>query len=52
MKTKITLTIEENTIKKAKSYAKHTSRSFSELVENYLEILIEKNYDRTGLSPN
>jgi hypothetical protein len=31
MTTKLTLTIEEDIIKKAKSYAKHTGRSLSEL---------------------
>jgi len=51
MKTKLTLTIHDYTIKKAKSYAKHTGRSLSKLIENYLEILTEENYDRTGLSP-
>jgi len=51
MTTKLTLTVEESTIKKAKLYAKHTGRSLSELIENYLETLTEENADKTGLSP-
>lgn len=45
MRTKLTLTVEESVIKKAKSYAKHTGRSLSELIENYLETLTEENKD-------
>jgi len=51
MTTKLTLTVEESTIKKAKLYAKNTGRSLSELVENYLEILTEENTDKSDLSP-
>ena len=51
MTTKLTLTVEESTIKKAKLYAKHTGRSLSELIENYLETLTEDNTDKTELSP-
>lgn len=51
MTTKLTLTVEESTIKKAKLYAKHTGRSLSELIENYLETLTEENVNKTGLSP-
>ncbi|MBS1500469.1 MAG: hypothetical protein JST32_00305 [Bacteroidetes bacterium] len=50
MTTKLTLTVEENTIKKAKLYAKNTGRSLSELVENYLEALTDENQDKTGFS--
>ena len=39
MTTKLTLTVEKSTIEKAKSYAKHTGRSLSELVEKYLETI-------------
>jgi 2-hydroxy-3-keto-5-methylthiopentenyl-1-phosphate phosphatase len=45
MTTKLTLTVEKNVIEKAKSYAKHTGRSLSELVENYLETLTEVKED-------
>ena len=51
MITKLTLTVEESTIKKAKLYAKSTGRSLSELIENYLETLTESNKDQTDLSP-
>jgi formiminotetrahydrofolate cyclodeaminase len=50
MTTKLTLTVEKNVIEKAKSYAKHTGRSLSELVENYLETLTEVKGD-DELSP-
>jgi uncharacterized protein (DUF3820 family) len=51
MTTKLTLTVEESVIKKAKSYAKNTGRSLSELVENYLNTLTSKDSD-TGISPD
>jgi hypothetical protein len=51
MTTKLTLTIEKNTIEKAKLYAKKTGRSLSELIENYLEALTAVNEDKTELSP-
>jgi len=51
MTTKLTLTVEKTVIQKAKSYAKHTGRSLSELVENYLETLTEENSSKEGLSP-
>jgi formiminotetrahydrofolate cyclodeaminase len=39
MSTKLTLTIEKSVIERAKTYAKNTGRSLSELVENYLAII-------------
>ena len=39
MTTKLTLTVEDTVIKKAKRYAKQTGRSLSELVEKYLDEL-------------
>ncbi|MDQ0636690.1 formiminotetrahydrofolate cyclodeaminase [Pedobacter sp. W3I1] len=39
MTTKLTLTVQKSTIEKAKSYARHTGRSLSELVEKYLETI-------------
>jgi hypothetical protein len=50
MNTKLTLTIEKSIIERAKSYAKNTGRSLSELVENYLEKIIEEN-SKEELSP-
>jgi len=41
MNSKLTLTIEESTIRKAKKYAKLSGRSLSNLVESYLEKLTQ-----------
>ena len=43
MTTKLTLTVEKSIIEKAKSYAKNTGRSLSELIENYLESITQDN---------
>jgi hypothetical protein len=43
--------VEDTIIKKAKSYAKETGRSLSELIENYLGTLIEEHRDKEMLSP-
>jgi hypothetical protein len=40
MNTKLTLTIEQTVIEKAKNYARKKERSLSDLVENYLKALI------------
>lgn len=50
MTTKLTLTVEKTVIERAKSYAKKTGRSLSELIENYLETITEEN-NNTDLSP-
>lgn len=42
MTTKLTLTVEKSVIERAKSYAKQTGRSLSELIENYLETLTQE----------
>ncbi|TFF37552.1 DUF6364 family protein [Mucilaginibacter psychrotolerans] len=47
MTTKLTLTVEESVIKKAKLYAKQTGRSLSELIETYLETLTEEQHSET-----
>ena len=39
MKKKLTLTLEENVIEKAKTYAKEEGTSVSSLVENYLKVI-------------
>jgi hypothetical protein len=39
MDTKLTLTIEQSVIERAKCYAKTKERSLSDLVENYLKML-------------
>lgn len=50
MTTKLTLTVEKSVIVRAKSYAKSTGRSLSELIENYLETITRDNGDHE-LSP-
>ena len=47
MKTKLTLTIEQILIEKAKSYAKDKGKSLSDLVENYLKLLTKE--EKTAL---
>jgi len=51
MTTKLTLTVEADVIKKAKSYAKQTGRSLSALIEKYLETLTEENRETKQISP-
>jgi len=43
MDTKLTLTIEETIIEKAKIYAKNSKRSLSDIIENYLKIITNEN---------
>ena len=50
MTTKLTLTVEKTIIERAKSYAKNTGRSLSELIENYLESITEEK-SNSDLSP-
>jgi hypothetical protein len=52
MNTKLTLTIEQSIIEKAKRYARERERSLSDLIENYLKALTnEKEIDDKYLSP-
>ena len=39
MNTKLTLSIEQRVIEKAKQYAKNSNRSLSEIIQSYLEII-------------
>jgi len=50
MTTKLTLTVEKSIIERAKSYAKNTGRSLSEIIENYLATITQETYT-TELSP-
>ncbi len=50
MTTKLTLSVEKTIVERAKSYAKKTGRSLSELIENYLENITEES-NNTDLSP-
>ena len=51
MTTKLTLTVEEKVIERAKSYAKQTGRSLSELIETYLENLTKDSLEANKISP-
>lgn len=51
MTTKLTLTIEKDVIEKAKIYAKGTQRSLSEMVQKYLEDLINSKVSNKNLTP-
>jgi hypothetical protein len=42
MNTKLTLTIEQSLINKAKKYAKSKGRSLSDIVENYFKVIIKE----------
>ena len=42
MNTKLTLTVDKAIIDRAKSYAKNTGRSLSQLIENYLITLTQE----------
>lgn len=42
MSTKLTLTINQSIIDKAKSYAKEKNRSLSDIIENYLKIITQE----------
>jgi hypothetical protein len=52
MNTKLTLTIEQTVIEKAKKYAKDKERSLSSLIENYLKVLTkDDNSNEIELTP-
>ncbi len=42
MNTKLTLTIEQSVIEKAKEFAKSKGRSLSDIVENYFKALVKE----------
>jgi NRPS condensation-like uncharacterized protein len=42
MNTKLTLTLEQDIIKKAKEYAKSKGYSLSDIVENYLKVVVSQ----------
>ena len=52
MQTKLTLTLEQSIIERAKLYAKDKGRSLSELIENYLKVVLEDNQQKVMLSPS
>ncbi|MBK6523790.1 MAG: hypothetical protein KBG47_06395 [Bacteroidia bacterium] len=51
MTTKLTLTVEKDIIELAKAYANKKGRSLSDLIENYLKTLVQKDKDQDDLSP-
>jgi len=52
MSTKLTLTIDESIIEKAKKYAKGKENSLSKIIENYLKALVkENNNEEIELTP-
>jgi len=52
MNTKLTLTIDESIIEKAKMYAKTKENSLSNIIENYLKVLVKENSnDKVELTP-
>ena len=51
MNTKLTLTIEQAVIEKAKSYAKDKGRSLSDIVENYLKVITNEQKIDEEFSP-
>lgn len=52
MKIKLTLTVEKEVIEKAKIYAKKTDRSLSEIIENYLNEIIDESSPNAPISPH
>ena len=51
MNTKLTLTIEQAIIERAKSYAKEKGRSLSDIIENYLKAITKEEKIEEELSP-
>jgi hypothetical protein len=51
MNTKLTLTIEQSIIEKAKSYAKEKGRSLSDIIENYLKAITADQRKTEDISP-
>lgn len=52
MTTKLTLTVEKDIIDLAKAYAGKKGRSLSDIIENYLKVLVQKEGKKDELSPN
>jgi hypothetical protein len=52
MTTKLTLTLEQHIIEKAKRYAKNNGRSLSDIIENYLKVVVDEKADlETEIAP-
>jgi hypothetical protein len=50
MKTKLTLSLNKSVIEKARKYAKKGDTSISELVENYLKLLVARDEDSSTVA--
>ncbi len=51
MQTKLTLTVEQLLIEKGKEYARQQGRSLSDLVENYIRLLVKDHPSNVVISP-
>ena len=51
MNTKLTLSIEQTIIEKAKAYAKEKGRSLSDIIENYLKAITHEQEIEVEISP-
>jgi len=51
MQSKLTISIDKNLIDQAKVLAKKKGRSLSDLIENYLRVVVEKNKQNIEISP-
>lgn len=51
MTTKLTLTVEKEVIESAKVFARNKGRSLSDLIENYLKALVQKENKEEDFSP-
>ena len=51
MNSKLTLTIEQSIIKKAKRYSKGKGRSLSDIIENYLKAITNESESEIELTP-
>lgn len=51
MNTKLTLTIEQSIIEKAKVFAKEKGRSLSDIIENYLKAITSEKKVPNNISP-
>jgi len=51
MNAKLTLSIDDQVITKAKKYAKNSGRSLSDLIENYLKNITSSDRDDFSISP-
>ena len=51
MNTKLTITVEQSIIEKAKAYAKEKGRSLSDIIENYLKTITKDEVITEEISP-